>query len=68
MAAKKLWTARKLWHNCIVAAQCKSSLSELTRRLKRDDPLWENGYISYTRQPRFKKKHFKRGLAVRVFT
>lgn len=67
MASKKLWTARTLWHNCIIAAQCKGGLTELKRRLQRDDLLWTAQPVSYTKQPRFKKKYFKRGLAIRCY-
>lgn len=68
---RKVWTATAHSYattrlRIVIKAQCKSSRSELTRRILADDPIWLEG-VTYTMEKRWPNRAFRRGLAFRCF-
>jgi hypothetical protein len=61
---KNVWTAKVDYRGGVIAAQDKSSLHVLTKRLLADDPIWSLRNVSYSKEKMFNKKHFDRGLAI----
>lgn len=64
MTCRKLWTAIcPLSGGGLLMAQCKSSKSELVRRIANDDAIWRLYPVQFVRERRWPRKLFRRGLA-----
>lgn len=50
----------------VLEAQAKSSVAECIRRVKADDPIWRSYPIRVIPGKQWKKKYFRRGLAIRL--
>jgi hypothetical protein len=64
MSKHTRWTASVVFMDYMVIAQCKSSKSELMRRLLEDDPLWSRPEVKISIMRKIDNKHFIRGLAI----
>lgn len=65
---RKIWTAVvefESYRNALfeLSAQDKSSLSNLIRRIKADDPIWHRSSVRYEKRKMYKSTMFNRGLA-----
>jgi hypothetical protein len=47
---KNVWTAKVDYRGGVIAAQDKSSLHVLTKRLLADDPIWSLRNVSYSKE------------------